>query len=70
MRVCYICDGLRYGCERTSCSYLGRGECKHTMSEIHAKYGKAEQITEDRFVITDDMAIEIDREEVMKNDEA
>ena len=70
MTVCYICDGLRFGCERTNCSYLGRGECKHTMSEIYAKYGKAEQITEKRFVITDDMAVEIDREEVMKNDEA
>lgn len=69
MRVCYICNGRREGCERTICSYLGRGECKHTTSEIHAKYGKAEQITEDRFVITDDMAIEIDRNEVMKNDE-
>lgn len=63
MKVCYICDGLRLGCERKICSYLGRGECKHTMSEIYAKYGKAEQITEDRFVFTDDMAIEIDREE-------
>lgn len=39
------------------------------MSDINAKYGKAEQITGDRFVITDDMAVEIDREEVMKNDE-
>lgn len=70
MRVIYICDGLRFGCERTICSYLGRGECKHTMSEINARYGKAEQITEDRFVITDDMAVEKDRYEVVKNDEA
>lgn len=62
MTVCYICDGLRYDCKRTTCSYLGRGECKHTMSEISAKYGKAEQITEDRFVITDDMAIEKEKE--------
>lgn len=69
MRVVYICDGRRQGCERTICSYLGRGECKHTTSEIHAKYGKAEQITEDRFVITEDMAVEIDRDEVMRNDE-
>lgn len=58
MRVAYICDGLRLDCERAICSYLGRGECKHTMSEIYAKYGKADQITEDRFVITDDWAIE------------
>ena len=70
MRVIYICDGLRFGCESTICSYLGRGECKHTMSEINARYGKAEQITEDRFVITDDMAVEKDRYEVVKNDEA
>ena len=70
MRVMYICDGLRFDCERTICSYLGRGECKHTMSEINARYGKAEQITEDRFVITDDMAVEKDRYEVVKNDEA
>lgn len=70
MKVVYICDGQRKCCERTICSYLGRGGCKHTMSEINAKYGKAEQITEKRFVITDDMAVEIDREEVMKNDEA
>lgn len=69
MKVMYICDGLRFGCERTVCSYLGRGECKHTMSEIYAKYGKAEQITEDRFVFTDDMAIEIDRDKVMQNDD-
>lgn len=62
MTVCYICDGLRLGCARTICSYLGRGECKHTTSEISAKYGKAEQITEDRFVITDDMAIEKEKE--------
>lgn len=70
MKVMYICDGLRFGCERTICSYLGRGECKHTMSETYARYGKADQITEDRFVITDDMAIEIDRDEVTKNDES
>lgn len=69
MKVMYICDGLRFGCERTICSYLGRGECKRTMSEINAKYGKAEKITEDRFVIKDDMAIEIDRDEVMRNEE-
>lgn len=71
MKVFYICNGLRLGCERTSCSYLGRGECRRTMSELYALYGKADQITEERFVITDDMAIEIDREkeEVMKNDE-
>lgn len=70
MRVCYICDGRREGCEKTICAYLGRGECKHTMSEINAKYGKAEQITEDRFKIMDDIAIEIDRDEVTKNDES
>lgn len=64
MRVIYICDGQRSDCEKTICSYLGRGECKHTMSEINAKYGKADQITEDRFVITDDMAIEKERAEV------
>lgn len=64
MKVLYICDGLRFGCERTICSYLGRGECKHTTSEINAKYGKAEQITEDRFVITDDLAVEKEKAEV------
>lgn len=64
MRVMYICDGQRSGCKKTICKYLGRGGCKYTMSEINAKYGKAEQITEDRFVITDDLAIEIERAEV------
>lgn len=66
MRVMYICDGMRSGCKKTICAYLGRGRCKHTTSEIHAKYGKAEQITEDRFVITNDMAIEKEKAEVGK----
>lgn len=63
MTVLYVCDGKKEDCPKTYCKYNGSGECKHTMSESNAKYGAAEQITEDRFVITDDMAVEIDREE-------
>lgn len=66
MKVIYICNGLRLGCDRTICYYLGRGECKRTVSELYALNGKAEQITEDRFKITDDMAIEKEKSEVKK----
>lgn len=63
MIVLYVCDGNKADCTKTFCKYNGSGECNHTMSEVNAKYGVAEQITADRFVICDDMAIEIDREE-------
>ena len=69
MITMYICDGKKEDCAKTYCQYNGTGKCKHTMSEVNAKYGVAEQITTDRFQICDDMAIEIDRDEVMRNDE-
>lgn len=63
MIVLYVCDGKKEDCPKTYCKYNGSGECKHTMSESHAKYGAAEKITADRFAIFDDMAVEIDKEE-------
>lgn len=70
MIVLYVCNGKREDCSKTYCKYNGSGECNHTMSESYAKYGVAEQITTDRFQIYDDIAVEIDREEVMKNGES
>lgn len=70
MITLYICDGKKEDCAKTYCQYSGAGKCKRTMSELNAKYGVAEQITTDRFQIHDDIAVEIDRDEVMKNDEA
>lgn len=63
MNVLYICDGKNIHCSKTWCKYNGTGECKHTMSEFYAKYGAVEQITADRFIVCDDTAIEIDRED-------
>lgn len=63
MNVLYICDGKNIHCSKTWCKYNGTGKCKRTMSESYAKYGVAEEITDDRFAICDDMAIEIDKEE-------
>ena len=68
MIVLYVCNGKREDCSKTYCKYNGSGECNHPMSESYAKYGVAEKITTDRFQIYDDIAVEIDREEVMQND--